>query len=330
VIGVTRVADRASRDASGLDRASEWLNSPRLTGSALAGKVVLVDFWTYTCVNWRRTLPDLRAWSAKYKDRGLVVVGVHTPEFPFEKNVENIRRAVKSMGIEYPVAIDSDFTIWRAFGNEAWPALYFVDARGQVRHRQLGEGGYDEAEKLIQQLLTEAGAHDVPHDLVSVVGRDAEAAADWATLKSPETYVRHRDIERFASPGGAILGRRHAYDAPARLALNEWALAGGWTVESGAARLDEARGRIVYSFHARDVNLVMGPAARGSSVRFRVLLDGRPPGPAHGSDVDDQGQGTVTEQRLYQLIRQPAPIADRRFEIEFLDPGVEAFVFTFG
>jgi hypothetical protein len=260
----------------------------------------------------------------------LVVIGVHTPEFEFEKDVENVRRAAGAMRVHWPIAVDSDGAIWRAFRNESWPALYFIDAQGRVRRRQLGEGRYDEAEMFIQKLLAEAGARGIGHDLVSVVARGPEVAADWATLRSPETYVRHRDIERFASPGGAVLDQRHAYAVPARLGVNEWALAGAWTIESGAALLNEAGGRITYRFHARDVNLVLGPAGRGASVRFRVLIDGRPPGAGHGSDVDEQGLGTVTEQRLYQLIRQTAPIADRQFEIEFLDRGVEAFVFTFG
>jgi thiol-disulfide isomerase/thioredoxin len=313
-----------------LGSATAWINSPPLTAADLRGRVVLVDIWTYTCVNWLRTLPYVRAWAAKYKDAGLVVVGVHSPEFPFEKDVENVRRAVKAMQIVYPVAVDSEHAIWRAFDNDAWPALYLVDANGKVRWRHLGEGAYEEAERSIQRLLTDAGASRVPRDLVSVVGRGVEAAADWATLSSPETYVRHRDIERFASPGGPVLDERRAYAAPERLALNEWALAGAWTLESGAASSHQANGRIVYRFHARDVNLVLGPAARGTSVRFRVLVDGRAPGRAHGSDVDEQGLGTVTDQRVYQLIRQPGEIADRQFEIEFLDPGVEAFVFTFG
>ncbi len=317
-------------DLPSLDDATLWLNSHPLTAAGLRGKVVLVEFWTYTCINWLRQLPYVRAWSEKYKDRGLVVIGVHTPEFQFEKNVDNVRRAAKDMRVDYPIAIDSDGAIWRAFKNEYWPALYFIDAQGHVRHHQFGEGEYERSETIIQQLLAEAGNAGVSHELVSVDAHGAEAAADWASLRSPETYVRRRRIERFASPGGAVLQKRHAYAAPARLALNEWALAGTWTVGNDAAVLNEASGRIVYRFHARDLHLIMGPAARGTSARFRVLIDGRPPGAAHGTDVDEQGYGTVTEQRLYQLIRQPAPIADRQFEIEFLDPGVEAFAFTFG
>jgi thiol-disulfide isomerase/thioredoxin len=317
-------------DLPSLGGATLWLNSQPLTAAGLRGKVVLVEFWTYTCINWRRQLPYVRAWADKYRDRGLVVIGVHTPEFVFEKNVDNVRREATDMRVDYPIAIDSDGAIWRAFKNEYWPALYFIDAQGHIRHHHFGEGAYERSETVIQQLLAEAGYAGVSHELVSVDAQGAEAAADWASLGSPETYARHRDIERFASPGGAVLRRRHAYAAPARLALNEWALAGVWTLGDDAAVLDEANGRIMYRFHARDVNLIMGPAARGTSARFRVLIDGRPPGAAHGTDVDEQGYGMVTEQRLYQLVRQPAPIADRQFEIEFLVPGVEAFAFTFG
>jgi thiol-disulfide isomerase/thioredoxin len=317
-------------ELSSLASATTWLNSPPLTPADLRGKVVLIDFWTYTCVNWLRTLPYVRAWAAKYKDRGLVVVGVHAPEFRFEKDLDNVRRAAKAMRVDWPVAVDNDHAVWRGFHNDAWPALYFVDAQGRVRRRQLGEGAYDEAERFLQTLLAEAGAQGVGHDLVSVSAQGLEVAADWASLSSPETYVRRERIERFASPGGPADGRRHAYAAPARLALNEWALAGAWTLEPDAATLNEAGGRIVYRFHARDLNLVLGPATRGTPVRFRVLIDGRPPGAGHGGDVDEQGLGTVTEQRTYQLIRQPGPVTDRQFEIEFLAPGVEAFVFTFG
>ena len=313
-----------------LGGATEWLNSPPLTAAGLRGKVVLVDFWTYTCINWLRTLPYVRAWAEKYKDQGLVVIGVHSPEFAFEKNVDNVRRAAKDMRVDYPIAIDNDYAIWRAFNNQYWPALYFVDAQGRIRHHQFGEGEYEQSERIIQQLLAEAGAGGIGHELVSVDARGAEAAADWGSLKSPENYVGYERTENFASPGGAVLDKRRVYAAPARLRLNQWALSGDWTMEKQATVLNKANGRIAYRFHARDLHLVMGPAARGTSVRFRVLIDGQPPGAAHGIDVDDQGNGTVTEQRLYQLIRQPKPIADRQFEIEFLDPGVEAFAFTFG
>ena len=310
--------------------ATGWLNSQPLTAADLRGKVVLVDFWTYTCINWLRSLPYVRAWAEKYKDQGLVVIGVHTPEFEFEKNVDNVRRAAKDMRVDYPVAIDSDYAIWRAFGNQYWPALYFVDAQGRIRHHQFGEGEYEQSETIIQQLLAEAGIGAIGRERVSVEGRGAEVAADWGSLKSPENYVGYERTENFASPGGALPNEHRVYAAPARLTLNQWALSGDWTVKKQATALNKANGRIVYRFHARDLHLVMGPVARGTAVRFRVLIDGKPPGAAHGIDVDDQGNGTVTEQRLYQLIRQPKPIADRQFEIEFLDPGVEAFAFTFG
>ena len=307
-----------------------WLNSQPLTPAGLRGKVVLIDFWTYTCINWLRTLPYVRAWAEKYKDQGLVVIGVHSPEFAFEKNVDNVRRAVQDMRVDYPVAIDSDHAIWRAFRNQYWPALYFIDAQGRIRHHQFGEGEYEQSERILQQLLAEAGASGIGRELVSVEGRGAEVAADWGNLKSPENYVGYQRTENFASPGGAVLGKRRVYSAPARLSLNQWALSGEWTVTDQATVLNKANGRIAYRFHARDLHLVMGPAMRGAPVRFRVLIDGQPPGAAHGFDVDEQGNGTVTEQRLYQLIRQPKPIADRQFEIEFLDPGVEAYAFTFG
>ena len=313
-----------------LGGATEWLNSPALTAAALRGKVVLIDVWTYTCINWLRTLPYVRAWAEKYKNQGLVVIGVHAPEFAFEKNIDNVRRAAKDMKVNYPIAIDNNYAIWRALKNEYWPALYFVDARGRIRHHHFGEGEYEQSERIIQQLLTEAGIGGIGHELVSVDARGAEAAADWGSLKSPENYVGYERTEDFASPGGAASDKRRVYAAPARLRLNQWALSGDWTVGKQATVLNKANGRIVYRFHARDLHLVMGPAARGTSVRFHMLIDGKPPGAAHGIDVDDQGNGMVTEQRLYQLIRQPKPIADRQFEIEFLDSGVEAFAFTFG
>jgi len=313
-----------------LRTATAWLNSPPLTASDLRGKVVLIDVWTYTCVNWLRTLPYVRAWAEKYKDQGLVVIGVHAPEFPFEHDLDNVRRAAKAMRVTYPIAIDNDFSIWRAFDNNYWPALYLLDGAGKIRYQHFGEGEYEQSERNIQRLLKGAGARDVDSKLVPVVGEGAEAAADWGTLKSPETYVGYGQAENFASPGGATVDARHAYAVPDRLRLNEWALSGDWTVTQRNTALDKPNGRIVYRFHARDVNLVMGPAVRGVPVRFRVLVDGQPPGAAHGVDADAQGNGTVAEQRVYQLIRQAKPIVDRQFEIEFLDAGVEAFVFTFG
>ena len=310
--------------------ANTWLNSPPLTAADLRGKVVVVDFWTYTCVNWLRTLPYVRAWADKYKDQGLVVIGVHTPEFPFEKDLDNVKRAMKAMNVSYPVAIDSGYAVWRAFANNAWPAIYLVDPQGRVRYSHLGEGEYERTERTIQQLLAEAGKTGFSRDLVSVEGKGLEAAADWATLQSPETYLGSEQTQNFASPGGTGLGERRVYSAPGRLALNSWALTGDWTMKSGSVVLNKPSGRIVYRFHARDVNLVMGPAARGKSVRFRVLIDGKAPGAARGGDVDEQGNGIVTEQRTYQLVRQSQPIAERTFEIEFLDVDAEAFDFTFG
>ncbi len=313
-----------------LGGATGWLNSQPLTKADLRGKVVLVDIWTYTCINWLRTLPHVRGWAEKYKEQGLVVIGVHAPEFRFEKDLDNVRRAAKDMKIGFPVAIDNDYAIWRAFDNHYWPALYVIDAQGRIRHHQFGEGEYERAERIIQQLLGEAGFKRIGDQLAAVDARGVEAEADWADLKSPENYLGHERTENFVSPGGAVLDKRRGYAAPARVKLNDWALSGDWTVKKDAIVLNKANGRIAYRFHARDLHLVMGPAARGASVRFRVLIDGQPPGAAHGIDVDDQGSGTVAEQRLYQLIRQPKPIADRQFEIEFLDPGVEAFSFTFG
>ena len=310
--------------------ATTWLNSQPLTPEALRGKVVVVDFWTYTCINWQRTEPYVRAWAEKYKDQGLVVIGVHTPEFGFEKNVDNIRPALKMFRIDYPVAVDSDYTIWNAFGNRYWPAVYVVDANGKIRHHQFGEGEYERTEAVIQQLLREAGYSGTGNDAVQVDARGSEVAADWDNLRSQENYLGRDKTEGFVSPGKPLVGKTGSYVAPRSLRLNEWALSGDWTLNAGAVTLDKANGRIVYRFHARDLHLVMGSPSRGSSIRFRVLLDGRPPGNAHGTDVDEQGYGMATEQRLYQLIRQPKPIADRVFEIEFLDPGVEAYVFTFG
>ena len=313
-----------------LGGATLWLNSQPLSASSLRGKVILVQFWTYTCINWLRTLPYVRAWAEKYKGQGLVVIGVHTPEFAFEKNIDNVRRAARDMRIVYPVVVDSEYAIWRAFENQYWPALYFVDAQGRIRHHQFGEGEYDQSERVIQQLLAEAGAGGVDHELVSVDGQGVEAAADWDSLKSPENYVGYRRTENFASPDGAAPDERRVYVAPAVLRLNQWALSGDWTVGKEAAVLNEGGGRIAYRFHARDLHLVMGPVAQGTSVRFRVLIDGVQAGAAHGVDADDRGNGAVTQQRLYQLIRQPKPITDRQFEIEFLDSGVEALAFTFG
>jgi thiol-disulfide isomerase/thioredoxin len=317
-------------ELSALANATTWLNSQPLTAAELHGKVVLIDFWTYSCINWRRQLPFVRAWAEKYKNQGLVVIGVHAPEFSFEKNINNVRRAATDIRVDYPIAIDNDHAIWRGFNNEYWPALYFVDAKERIRNHQFGEGEYEQSERIIQQLLLEAGNSGISHELVSIYARGAEAAADWQDLKSQENYVGYERTENFASGGGARPDKRHDYALPARLKLNQWALSGDWTMGREAIVLNKASGRIVYSFHGRDLHLVMGPAASGTSVRFRVLIDGQPPGAAHGVDVDEPGKGAVTEPRMYQLIRQQGPIIDRQFEIEFLDSGVEAFSFTFG
>ena len=329
-MGLTAIRLPVEAKMPSLGSGTAWLNSRPLTAADLRGKVVLIDFWTYSCINWRRQLPYVRAWSEKYKDQGLVVIGVHAPEFAFEKAIDNVRRAAKDMRVDYPIVLDNDHTIWRAFNNEYWPALYFVDAQGRIRHHQFGEGEYEQSERIIQQLLAEAGASGGSQKLVSVNAGGAEAAADWSDLKSPENYVGYERTENFASPGGATPDKSRVYGVPGRLALNHWALSGDWTMRENDIVLNKANGRIAYRFHARDLHLVMGPAAPGTSVRFRVLIDGEPPGAAHGVDVDDQGHGTVNEPRMYQLIRQPGPIVDRQFEIEFLDSGVEAFSFTFG
>jgi len=314
----------------GFDGATGWLNSEPLTADDVRGKVVLVDFWTYTCINWLRTLAYIRAWAETYEDRGLVVVGVHTPEFPFERDVDNVRRAVEAMNIRYPVALDSDYGVWRAFANRYWPAVYIADAEGRIRHHQFGEGGYDECEMIVQQLLREAGREGVGDDMAPVVPTGIEAQADWSSLESPETYLGYEQGRSFASPGGAALDEPRLYDAPESLRLNQWSLSGEWAIERGASVLHQAGGRIAFRFHARDVHLVMGPRERGASVPFRVLVDGAPPGDAHGLDVDEQGNGTLAEQRLHQLVRQRGSIADRTFEISFLAAGAEAYVFTFG
>jgi thiol-disulfide isomerase/thioredoxin len=310
--------------------ATGWLNTKPLTAADLSGRVVVVNFWTYTCINWLRQLPYVRAWAEKYTGEGLVMIGVHTPEFGFESNVENIRRAVEAMRIEYPVAIDSDYSIWTAFDNHYWPALYFADGEGQIRHHRFGEGDYEQSEMVIQQLLGEAGSIAARNDLVSVDPRDAELPADWDTLRSPENYTGYDRTDNFASPGGPVLGEHHMYAVPDALRLNQWALDGDWTMDEQATTLNAPNGSIAYRFHARDLHLVMGPSEPGRTVPFRVLIDGQPPGAAHGVDVDADGNGTVTEQRLHQIIRQPGAIADRTLEITFLDPEVQAFAFTFG
>jgi len=303
----------------GFDGATGWLNSRPLSADDLRGKVVLVDFWTYTCINWLRTLGYVRAWFEKYADRGLVVVGVHTPEFPFERDVDNVRQAVEAMRVAYPVALDSSYAIWDAFGNNYWPAVYIADAQGRIRHHHYGEGAYEECEQVIQELLRETGTEGVRNGFVSVADDGFEAQADWSNLETPETYL------------GSEQARNFARGVPASaLRLNQWTLSGDWDVERRATVLNAPDGKIAFRFHARDVHLVMGPSARGASVRFRVSVDDEPPGDAHGLDVDEQGEGRVTQQRLHQLIREPGRVTDRTLEISFLDPGVEAYAFTFG
>jgi len=329
-LGCAAAPPFTGRDLPALEGATGWLNSPPLTPAGLRGKVVLVQFWTYTCINWLRTMPYVRAWSEKYRDQGLVILGVHTPEFPFEHELGNVQRAVSAMRIEYPIAVDSDYAIWTAFDNAYWPAHYFVDAAGHIRGAQFGEGSYDKSERLIQKLLTDAHAAGVADDVVSPEGQGAELAAEWGSLESPENYVGYERTNGFASPGGIGPDARRRYTMPARLERNHWALGGEWTLQPGLARVEAPGGKLGYAFHARDLHLVMGPATPGQRVRFRVRLDGRPPGAAHGGDVDEQGNGDIVEPRLYQLIRQSGRIEDRPFEIEFLDGGAQAYSFTFG
>jgi len=314
----------------GFERAAGWLSSPPLTEADLRGKVVLADFWTYTCINWLRTVSHVRAWADKYRDLGLVVVGVHTPEFPFERDEENVRWAVEDMAVTYPTALDPEYEVWNEFANRYWPAVYIADAEGRIRHHQFGEGGYEECEQVIQRLLSDAGRDGVPDDIVDAPGEGLEAQADWEHLRSPETYLGYGLGANLASPGGAWLNEPRAYSAPEALRLNEWSLSGDWTVESRAVVHNGVEGRIGFRFHARDVHLVLAPRDRDAPVPFRVSIDGRPPGEAHGLDVDAEGKGSIVEPRLYQLVREPGQITDRTFEIEFLAPGAEAYVFTFG
>ncbi|CAI8728900.1 cytochrome c biogenesis protein CcmG, thiol:disulfide interchange protein DsbE [Pseudomonas sp. IT-P171] len=313
-----------------LDGAVQWLNSPPLTAQALKGKVVLVDFWTYSCINCLRTLPYVKAWAEKYRDQGLVVIGVHAPEFAFERNVGNVTKAMKDLGITYPVAIDNDYKIWRAFNNEYWPAHYFADAQGRIRYHHFGEGDYAESERVIQQLLREAGAAKVADGLINASAEGVQRAPDMNEVQSPETYVGYQRSEHFVPETSLVPDKSTTYNPPSQLALNDWSLGGQWTVGSERATSSAPASRIVYRFHARDLHLVLGPAADGKPVRFKVLIDGKAPGDAHGTDVAPDGSGSVTEQRLYQLVRQPGGVMDRTFSIEFLDPGVSAYAFTFG
>jgi cytochrome c biogenesis protein CcdA/thiol-disulfide isomerase/thioredoxin len=325
------VSDSATPDLSG---ATAWINlppnSPPLTLQSLHGKVVLVDFWTYSCINCLRTLPYIEAWNEKYKDNGLVILGIHTPEFPFEKDESNVRKAVKDLGILYPVAMDNNYKIWRSFNNEYWPADYFIDATGRIRFHHFGEGSYEESEKWIRTLLEEASHTPLPQTATKVAARGTEAAADLDDVRSPETYIGYARADNFASPGEFKQDEPQLYRTPAQLNLNQWALAGKWKDEEQVATSLAAGNSISFRFHARDLHLVLGPPTDGKTVRFRVTIDGHAPGTDHGVDTDAEGYGTVTEDRLYQLIRQHGSINDRTFRIEFLAPGVRAYSFTFG
>jgi thiol-disulfide isomerase/thioredoxin len=312
-----------------LSGATAWINSPQLTPASLRGKVVVIDFWTYSCINCLRTLPYIKAWNEKYKDSGLVVIGVHTPEFPFEKDETNVRKAVKNLGVTYPVAMDNDYRIWREFNNQYWPADYFVDASGHIRYHHFGEGGYDESEQWIRSLLAEANHRPLPGSATAISAKGTEAPPN-PDVQSPETYVGYERADSFASPGGLRQDQPQIYTAPAELSLNQWALEGNWKDEAQIATSLAASSSIVYRFHARDLHLVSGPAKDGKPVRFRVTIDGKAPGADHGMDTDAEGYGTVTEDRLYQLIRQHGTIQDRTFRIEFLAPGAQAYSFTFG
>ncbi len=313
-----------------LDGATQWLNTQPLTTAGLKGKVVVIDFWTYSCINCLRAIPYVRAWADKYKDQGLVVIGVHAPEFAFEKNLDNVKKAVADLRIAYPVAVDNDYAIWRAFNNQYWPAHYFVDANGQVRYHHFGEGSYEDSERVIQQLLAEAGeAAAASAGFVAVTASGAEAPPAMADVLSPETYLGYERAEHFVSPGGAAHDKRKTY-TQGKPRLNEWGLDGEWTVTAEHAALGVANGAIAFRFHARDLHLVLGPGKGGKPVRFRVTIDGAAPGNDHGMDADAAGNGVVKEERLYQLIRQKGEVEDRTFEIRFLDAGAEAFAFTFG
>jgi cytochrome c biogenesis protein CcdA/thiol-disulfide isomerase/thioredoxin len=320
--------DAAPGDA--LFGARQWLNTQPLRRDDLRGKVVLVNFWTYSCINCLRALPHIRAWADRYKDRGLVVIGVHTPEFAFEKDVANVRRASLSLDVRYPVIVDNDFRIWRAFSNRAWPALYFIGADGRIRHHLLGEGRYDQSEQLIQRLLSEASGSAVAVETAGVVGEGPQAAADQRNLRSGETYIGYGQASNFASPGGFKKDVPFLYRAGSVLSLDSWSLAGEWTAGREYASLTGTSGSITHRFHARDLHLVLARSPRGLPVRFRVRIDGAPPGADHGVDVDAAGWGIVSEERLYQLIRQSGSVTDRTFEIEFFDAGVRAYAFTFG
>jgi len=321
---------KARSDLSPLAHATIWLNSSPLTDLDFQGKIALIEFWTYSCINWRRQVPFVRAWAERYKKHGLVVVGVHSPEFSCERNVDNVRWASNDMHLPYPIAIDNDYAVWRGFNNNYWPALYFIDAKGHIRGQVFGEGQYAQSESLIRKLLAEAGAKDIDDNLASVDARGPEAPPDWKDLRSEENYVGYKRTQNFASPGGIKADKAHVYFPAKALELNQWAIAGDWTMGSESIVSNRPDGSVSYRFHARDLHFVIGPAVPGKSVRFRLLLDGNPPGADYGTDTDEQGNGLVIEPRMYQLIRQQKSILDRHFTIQFLDAGVAAYSFTFG
>jgi len=306
-----------------LDGATEWIDSEPLGSADLRGRVVLVDFWTLTCINWLRTVPYVRAWSQAYRSDGLVVIGVHTPEFSFEYEIDLVRRATAERGLDYPVAVDNDYKIWTAFDNHYWPALYFVDAEGVIRDFHFGEGRYEESERVIQRLL------GVERELVSVEGLGVEAEADWDHLRTPETYLGYERSSDFASQRSGAFDRRDTYELPGYLPFNHWALAGEWTIGRESVVLDRAGGSIACRFQARDAHLVLAPGTR-EPIPFNVLVDGEAPGPSHGVDVDEDGNGVLREGRMYQLVRQHDEVRERILVITFLEPGAEAYAFTFG
>lgn len=313
-----------------LDGAVQWLNSAPLTSTQLRGKVVLIDFWTYSCINCLRSLPYVNAWAQKYKDQGLVVIGVHAPEFAFERNISNVQKAVHDLGVSYPVAIDNNFAIWRGFNNQYWPAHYFIDAKGQIRYSHFGEGEYQQSEQVIQQLLFEAGHAIQDKSYVQTAGTGVGVASNVAEVQSPETYIGYRRAERFTSNGGITQDQSRVYSLQTTLSLNEWGLSGNWRIEHDKAVLVDHGGHIRYRFHARDLHLVMGPSQDGKPIHFIVRIDGAEPGVNHGVDTLANGMGLITSQRLYQLVRQSGRVSDHTFDIEFFDPGAEAFSFTFG
>lgn len=317
-------------DVPELHGATAWLNSDPLNRKALRGRVVLIDVCTYSCINWRRSLPYVRAWHERYKENGLVVIGIHSPEFAFEHDIENIKQGLSGMGVSYPVAVDNDYAIWNALDNRFWPALYLGDARGRIRYHKFGEGDYEHSETVLRQLLEDAGVHKLGAGLTRVVPAGPEVAADWANLRSEENYLGYERTQNFTSAAGIGANKLRVYGASKELKINHWTLTGGWVAEKDAVRLNAAAGSITYRFHARDLHLVMGPELRGTPIRFRIQIDGQAPGPAHGSDVDERGEGVVDSPRMYHLIRQSGTITDRTFQVEFLSPGLKAYSFTFG